>query len=217
MMRSLTKIVIITAIASAGACGDSLYCPAFSVVADGSGSAVAEGELWSTCAVQPGGDDNLYVSAGGATLDLDGPVVFEIDDGGTEFTFSLSRGDDAEDAPSSTVTLPEGFTLSGIEEGSEVSRAGGVDLTWREDDAGDGMRWRVSGACLVKAGDRFPDTGSLALDDGDVRALVGAEDESCEAELCVERRRGGRLDPFFDGIGTIYAAQERCVGFTSVP
>jgi len=90
-------------------------------------------------------------------------------------------------------------------------------LTWMEDDAGDRMRWRVSGACLDAAGDGFPDEGSLALDSSDVRALAGRQAEHCTAELCVERRRNGRLDPFFDGSGAIYAVQQRCVGFTSIP
>jgi hypothetical protein len=216
MIRSLTKIITIAL--NAGACdGGSPYCPEFSAVADGSGATTARGELWSTCTPDPGGDDNLDVTARGRNEYLDGPVVFEFDDGGTLFTFGLSRGDDAEDAPSSTVTLPERFTLSGIEEGGEVSRAGGVTLTWLADDAGDPMRWHVSGACLVAAEDRFPDSGSLALDGGDVRAQPGREAERCAAELCVERRRNGRLDPFFDGNGTIYAAQRRCVGFTSRP
>ncbi len=221
MIRLFTKIAIVTVAASAGACdGGSEYCPELSVVADGSGTSVARGELWGTCTREPGaggGDDNLDVSARGQNEYLDGPVVFEFDDGGTSFRFGLSRGDDLSDAPDSTVTLPERFTLSGIDEGGEVSRAGGVTVTWMEDDAGDRMRWRVSGACLVAAEDGFSDDGSLALDDGDMRALAGRQAESCTAEVCVERRRNGRLDPFFDGSGAIYAVQRRCVGFTSIP
>jgi hypothetical protein len=203
----------------------------FEVVATGNGKATVEAELrvggdGGTHVVLTG-DDKLVCSADDTqkTLSKNGDVykaTFTGDAGGTEFTFALKRSSDNEDAPDSVVTLPDPFTIVGPET-DEVSRTNGeLTVTWEVSTTkNDPMTWTIEGDCLFDTDGNVPNDGTLTLsgDAFDSTATKQSDEKTCDAKLCLERKRKGVLDPAFadEEGGKIYAYQRRCIDFVSAP
>lgn len=168
------------------------------------------------------GEDELVVTSEGESLSMSGSdgdyrVTFAGAEGGTEFTMAFNRGAEDDGAPSSTATLPEGFTLAGIDLTTPVSRAETATVTWDPSGTGDTMSWELDGDCLFPESGTMGDTGSLDLTASNYDVVTGDEEETCPATLVIERRRSGTLDPAFGEGGGVVAIQRRTIAFDSAP
>lgn len=211
----------------------------FEVLATGNGESSVKSQLRvggdSGTLVNLTGQDKLICSVGDAlskTLAKSGDYykgTFAADAGGTQFKFAFSRGDADEAAPNSVVTLPDAFTIGGVTDGQQVSRAAALTITWEPSTtAGDAMTWTLSGDCLFDSHASVQTDGTLTLQGEDFDATPSADEAAksgdaekanCTAKLCLERLRKGTLDPAFaeEEGGKIFAVQKRCVQFVSTP
>ena len=200
--------------------------PEFRVVADGNGSTKVSARL-----KVGGNDSNTYlnlqdgdrieVTAGGQTRTLSETdthsytTTFDLDDAGTEFVFAFLRSEQDENAPRSTVTLPEPFSLQMTT--PEVSRASGqVGFSWDPPLSGN-LHWDVNGECVWNDWGDTADDGSHTLGADDVRAPSSNANQTCPVQLTVQRGRSGSIDPAFTEGGEAVALQERVQSFTSTP
>lgn len=210
----------------------------FEVLATGNGESSVKSQLRvggdSGTIVILTGQDKLVCSAGDTnkTLSKSGDYykgTLAVDAGGTQFKFAFNRGDADEAAPNSVVTLPEPFTVTGVTDGQQVSRAGSLILTWEASTTPvDATTWTLSGDCLFDTHGNVQTDGTLTLQGEDFDATLSAEEgaktgdaekANCTAKLCLERMRKGTLDPAFaeEEGGKISAVQRRCVQFVSTP
>lgn len=214
----------------------------FGVLATGNGKATASAELRvggdSGTIVELTGEDKLTCTAtapeadpNAKTLAKDGnayQATFSGEAGDTEFLFALSRGDEDEGAPNSSVTMPDPFAIAGVTATEAVSRATALTVTWDASATKDSTKWTLNGSCLFETHGSVADDGSLTLEGDDYNPTPSAEDavkdekddsENCTATLCIEKKRKGSLDPAFaeEEGGEIYAVQRRCVKFVSTP
>jgi hypothetical protein len=142
-------------------------------------------------------------------------TTFGTDAGETEFVVEFRRGPDDVDALDSHATLPEPFEIDDVP--GSVSRADLLEVTWTPSGTDDDMTWELDGDCLFPNGDDMSDTGTLSLSAGDYDVHSGSEEETCDATLCLERTRDGRVDAEFGEGGVFRAIQRRCVEFSSTP
>jgi hypothetical protein len=173
-----------------------------------------------TCTV---GEDEKKLSQSGDSY----KATFGTDAGGTEFVVAFDRGDEDENAPDSHVTLPDPFSIEGVESTTEISRADDdLTVTWEDSEADDRHSWTLGGDCLFETDGGVDKDGTLTLSGDDFNATPSAESEDatddekqCKATLCIERKRAGGLDPAFKSEegGEIRAIQKRCTSFVSVP
>ena len=172
------------------------------------------------------GGDELVAEAEGDRITLSGhdgdysATFREVGAAETEFAIEFLRTDADESALDTRVTLPEGFTLSGIEPGATVLRSETTTVSWDPPGSSDTMRWRLDGTevgCIGEEHGTMSDNGRLSLTGGNYDVWPGDEDETCEVELTIERERAGRLDPAFGEGGSVVAIQRRSIRFVSAP
>lgn len=139
----------------------------------------------------------------------------------TEYTVSLDRvAEDKKDAPDSSGTLPEPFTLA-LDMQGDVSRQDPLTVTWDPSGTADEVKVDVDGDCVFYTFDSGEDDdGSFTFPANDF--IFGgdpADDDkgSCEATVTITRTRFGETDPVFDSESKFRLHQVRSLKFNSVP
>lgn len=193
-----------------------------------------DGKTTVTAELRVGGDDGTYVvledpdqlvaSAEGDEEVMDGfddgkkyRTTFDTDEGGTVINIAFERGED-ENAPDSSVKLPEPFTLglADFDEGVEIARGEDVAIVWDPGASGE-IDWEVTGDCIWSEDDETKDDGSFTIPASAFRVTDLDKGESCEVTITLERSTSGRVDRAFEEGGEFEAKQRRRVTFTSTP
>lgn len=200
--------------------------PEIVVTATGNGTSLVEVRLKvggrnSNTLLDLKGADTLEATVAGSTKTLDEVgskryrASFPVEAEGTEFEIAFLRGDEDENAPSSTVSLPSPFDLS--VESTEVSRAtDAVEFAWTPPGSGN-VDWGVEGECIIREDGNTPDDGAGSIAAGAIETFQSDVDESCTVDLTVTRSEAGAIDPAFTEGGSIVARQVRSASFTSTP
>ncbi len=142
---------------------------------------------------------------------------FPTDAAGEMFEVSFERTVDA-GAPSSVVTLPAPFTLAAPPATS--SRAAAMTLTWSPSGSGDTMHAVLDGACIDALDLGITgDTGTVTIPAGMIKKRTPQQgqtiDDSCTAELRIERSKMGTVDSHFGKGGSAFGIQSRKATFTT--
>jgi hypothetical protein len=138
---------------------------------------------------------------------------FQSTEAETMFTFSLNRSS-GDNAPASTATLPEPFSITAPATGENLSRGNDVLVEWESAGTSDKMQIQISGDCIGSYVETIDDDGSHTVSAGSLGAFE--ESERCQATITVERQRVGQLDPAF-GAGSSYGVQNRTLDFRTDP
>lgn len=199
--------------------------PEIEVTADGSGDSTVRVELKvggsnSNTYLELRGDDELEVTVGDSTKSMresgKGYVAtFPVDEEGTEFTIAFLRGDEDDDAPSSTVKLPAPFELT-VEETEASRKDDELVYTWEPSGSGN-VKWEIEGDCIQRDDGSTPDDGTNKLAAGAIETFDSDKDKSCSVELQLAREQSGSLDEAFEKGGQIVARHVRKKSFTSTP
>ena len=130
-------------------------------------------------------------------------TTFDRIDPGSEFLVSLKR-ELEESAPNSMATLSDDFTFESPGDDYIHSRTTNLTIVWSGQDAGDDMHITVDGSCIIEmeATTSFL-VGSYTFNSVDFESFEADEGESCEADITLERRLAGTLDPAF-GSGSVF-------------
>jgi hypothetical protein len=140
----------------------------------------------------------------------------------TSYTIAFNRKSDTS-APTSTCTLPAGFSISAPAAGLSFSRASDViNVAYGAAGTGDIMQYSISGSCLNEAvstsvGNGDPGTFSVAKGSLTLPSSNASSTATCQATLSITRKRVGQLDGAFGSGGEIDCIQSRQVTFTSTP
>ncbi len=129
---------------------------------------------------------------------------------GKEVRLNFDRGSEQENAPNSTVTMPDAFEVSVKDQ--DVVR-GEEDVVLTISGSSRSLEYRVSGSCI------WTEEGTVT--DGKIPASAitspnSDKDEDCDVNVVVTRTATGELDPNFGKGGHIVAVQERKFTFFSV-
>jgi hypothetical protein len=210
---------------------DAMYAD-ISVQADGSGSATVGatlrvGGVTSNTFVELAGGDQLSAKAGEDSAVLSEQTFWEmhsysadlpLDAQDTEYIITFDRTID-DSAPASSVTMPAPFDISGPDAGATFSRADdAITITWDAAEGGDDMIVEVDSDCTVH--ETFAvqgDPGTFTIEPGDLTAWDSMADSTCSAEISIQRRRAGELDPAYGEGGTIRAIQHRVIEVRIAP
>jgi hypothetical protein len=200
--------------------------PEITVTANGNGNSTVSvrlkvGGSGSNTFLDLKGDDELTATVDDETKTLDGSgntyqATFDTDAEGTEFTIAFLRGDEDDDAPESTVTMPAPFDLM-----LDVTTAGrgadDVEVTWAPPVSGGQATWKLSGECIKLDTGSIPDDGAHTIEAGAIETFESDMDESCTATFEMTRSRNGTVDPAFTEGGRAVARHVRSQAFTSTP
>jgi len=140
-----------------------------------------------------------------------------VDQGGTEFRVEFTR-ENGEDAPNSSVVLPEKFQITAPSADEEFSRSSDdVTVEIDSEQQGTDKRVIVRGDCLnTTYNSDFSGTSvTIPADELESEDDSDAPDE-CEAEIEVKRIMGGEVDGAYEG-GSFSGVQKRTTSFTSTP
>jgi len=200
--------------------------PVIDVTAEGSGTSrvlvkLKVGGPASNTYLELVGPDRLTATGAGATKELDSSggvsyaATFATEAAGP-FVVSFIRGEEDDDAPNSTVNLPEPFTLT--VETTELSRAtGDLAFSWTPGPAGGVIDSSLYGSCIDTLIETIPDDGTGSISRDRIHARDGATTESCTVTLTLARTHVGQVDPAFTEGGRVTATQIRDRAFTSTP
>jgi hypothetical protein len=134
---------------------------------------------------------------------------------GVPFTIDFVRADD-DSALGSTVSMPALFAPSTPVDGSQVSRATPITVTW--DPPGTGMLWAsVSSSCASTANREVADSGTLVIEPGDWTVTAGAEAETCAATIILQRETAGTVSSAFGEGGRFTGVQRREIDVQLAP
>lgn len=139
--------------------------------------------------------------------------------GDTEIKISLTRAD-FDDAPSSTVTLPQPFSIQSPSANDEFSRENDdIAIQLSNADQDSELFVSVAGDCIDGYTEKVNGTGSAIISSGTLEKDEDDEDakDTCDATLTVERRRSGNMDPAFEEGGRFRAKQVRSVDIRTKP
>jgi hypothetical protein len=202
------------------------------VSADGTGASSASVTLNVdnniTDYVQLSTGDALVATVGNKTQTLSSTNVLGIvtystgftgaDQAGAQYTIALNRKSPDTSAPGSTCTMPAAFQLSAPTSSSSFSRASqDIVVTYSGSGQADPLSFTLSGSCFnLVTNSVSNDNGTFTIPKGTLVAAQGTQPMNCQATLTVSRTRAGSLDPAYYG-GSISAAQQRTVSFTSTP
>jgi hypothetical protein len=197
--------------------------------APGDGTATVSTELFSGSPgqliyVDLDNSDTLTATSNGQTMTLtksqlgniiDYDAAFTSGASGEQFVIALVRTVDA-GAPTSTVTLPDAFTLAALP--ASQSRASALTIAWSPTGSTDPTSWAANGSCIAGAsGTITVDQGTLGIPAGTLVAAPGQASASCSVTVTFTRTRAGTLDPHFGDGGAIAGQQTRTATFTSTP
>jgi hypothetical protein len=200
------------------------------VTADGEGTSdvlatLRAGGALSTTFVELTGDDVLTVTLAEETVimneislgNLNSFVAeFQTDEPGIDYTISLERSLD-EGAPSTVIRLPAAFVVDAPTISEFARSTEDLTVTWTPSDSGDNMRVTLDGDCfLLRVDDLSGDPGTWTLAGG-LLEDTGTESTNCEADITIERRLLGVLDPNYSEGGSATGVQQRTVSIESTP
>jgi hypothetical protein len=200
--------------------------PVIDVTAEGSGTSrvlvkLKVGGPNSNTYLELTGPDRLTATGAGATKELDSSgsvsyaATFATEAAGP-FVVSFLRGPEDDNAPNSTVDLPEPYTLT--VETTELSRAtGDLVFSWTPALSGGVIDSSLYGTCIDTLIETIPDDGTGSISHDRIHARDGATTESCTVTLTLARTRVGQVDPAFTEGGRVTASQIRSRAFTSTP
>lgn len=169
--------------------------------------------------------DSMTATAGDVTEEMEELQVEELISYLAFFYYAESEGlvtisfyrDIDEGAPASTTNLPPNFDVSSPIEGSSFSRTTeDLLLGWVGDTAGDAMDLRVTGDCIETYDAPVEDNGGLTLAAGTLISAAGAEANTCDITIQLQRSREGTVDPGFMS-GEFPAYQTRSVTVSAAP
>jgi len=201
--------------------------PVIDVTAEGSGTSrvlvkLKVGGINSNTYLELIGPDRLTATGGGATKELDSSgsvsyaATFATEAAGP-FVVSFIRGPEDDNAPNSTVDLPEPFILT-LRSASELSRAtGDLAFTWTPDPSAGVIDSSLYGNCIDTLIETIPDDGTATISRDRIHARDGATTDSCSVTLTLARTDVGQVDPAFTEGGRVTATQIRAALFTSTP
>lgn len=167
------------------------------------------------------GGDTLSATVGEETIDLTLIALGELkvyvadfaaDEADTPVRFAFARTVD-DGAPASTTSIPTPFAITSPAADAAYSRTqDAIPVSWEPSGSTDNVWIRLRSDCILDAEVSVDgDPGAYTFEAGSLEPIESQEGESCEAELLVERRRYGDLDPGFTTGGTVYAAHARTV------
>lgn len=226
----LSALVACEAVDSSSVLTDGMYAD-MTATADGSGDTVVVavlkvGGATSNTYVTIEGDDLLQASAGETVQDMemhtlgeyrDYSSTFAVDAEDTLFNVAFLRTVDA-GAPSSTMSLPAAFDLSGPAPEDVISRGEDFSISWSPSGSSDSMSYRVTGECFFDAYVQLDgDTGTATIPAGTLKPVDEDNPAACEATLTLIRARLGSLDAGFGEGGTTNGRQVRLLSFRSDP
>lgn len=123
-----------------------------------------------------------------------------------------------ENAPSSTLTLPASFTLTGPESGlAVVGSTDEIEIFWDNSGQNDPLTLIVNGSCIDLHKEEIDDDGSHVLAANTLTLSDEEYADGCDISVTLERQRLGLLDSAFDPEGTIRAVVRRKVNITFTP
>lgn len=171
--------------------------------------------------------DTLSATVGAETTDLTlislGELKvyvadFAADEADTPVSFAFTRAVD-DGAPSSTTSIPAPFEVTAPAPDTAFSRTqDAIPVTWEPSGSTDTMLLRLRSDCILDAEVSVDgDPGAYTFEAGSLEPIESQEGNACEAELLVERRRYGDLDPAFTTGGSVYAAHARTVSLRLDP
>jgi hypothetical protein len=135
--------------------------------------------------------------------------------GGVPFTIDFERADD-DSALGSTVSMPALFAPTAPVDGSQVSRATALTVTW--EPAGTGtLSATVSSTCASIASRDVPDSGTLTIEPSEWTVTQGAEAETCAAVIILQRRTVGTVAAAFGEGGSFVGIQRREIDVQLAP
>lgn len=143
----------------------------------------------------------------------------------TAVVVALTRGEEDEGAPNSTVTFTEQLALTSPGAGASFSRAADdIEVSFTSEASEDGVRVTVNGECIdsvsldVQAGDT-----AVTIESGSIQKKTDPDPEdenqipdSCAITVSAVRTRTGTLDPAYGG-GSIRHEFSASAGATSNP
>jgi len=136
---------------------------------------------------------------------------------GDTFIVALERTD-YNDAPNSSVVLPESFAINSPPRGGSVPRSADLIISWSPVQAATTVKVNSAVACVSGTSGAWSQT--LTVDTGTVTIPAGTFTDlsaTCELLIIVDRTLQGSVDPNFGRGGTIFAHQSRFVTAKSVP
>ncbi len=205
------------------------------VSADGSGVSLVSARLSTDAnalnSIQLDSGDIFLASAGSQSQDMSMlDVLDEItyhasfsgqDGAGTMYNVALNRRSGFMSAPSSTVTMPAPYTITAPTASATFSRASDdITVTYSSSGSGDPVTWNISSTSCSSSpsGSVANDSGSLTITKGSLVTTDAQEKNvTCQVTITLQRTRTGTIDSHYGYGGTINAAQQRSVTFTSTP
>lgn len=171
--------------------------------------------------------DRLVVSADGVDVEMTESnvsdlYIYDADftglAAGTELTFRLER-EVEDDALDNRCTLPVGLEVTAPEPIEDLSRAtDDLDIAWSPSGEADPVRAVISGDCVWdEVVDVQGDPGVAVVTAGTLASLDEDAPTTCPAQVQVQRRRAGTIDPAFGEGGSITCQQVGTSSFTSQP
>lgn len=173
------------------------------------------------------GGDRLVVTAGETEVEMTESFVsdlyiYDADipavEVGTELVFRLER-QSGEDALDSRCSLPLGLTVLAPEPVETLSRAiDDLAIAWTPSGEQDPVRAVISGDCIWdEVVDVQGDPGNTTVMAGTLASLDEENPAACSAQVEVQRRRSGSVDPAFGEGGSTICQQVAGTSFQSEP
>jgi hypothetical protein len=154
-------------------------------------------------------------------LEIEYSVTWDAGDAPTDFVFRLNRKDDGDDVHAE-VSLPARFSITAPDDGTEVSRAANLELTWDPPEPGGEIEVELEeeidgDICFESYDDTVEDTGALTIPPGTIElsGIDEPEDKVCEAALVLTRTAAGAYPSELKDGGSVSAKVIRRVGFSS--
>jgi len=198
--------------------------PDIDVTADGSGTTRVQVRLKvggpaSNTFLDLVGEDRLQVTADGLTKDMDGSGVGYIatfpTDAAATFVIAFQRCAADTSAPSTTVNLPQPFTIALPTR--ELSRAtDDLTFTWAPAGGAGNVDESVYGSCVDLILETIPDDGTATISRDQLHD-AGHTGDSCTVTVSLARNQSGQPDAAFTEGGSVNARQLRTATFTSTP
>jgi hypothetical protein len=200
------------------------------VTADGEGTSdvtatLRAGGALSTTFVELTGDDVLTATLLEETVEMNEISLgnlnsfvaeFQSAEPGVDYVIALERSLD-EGAPNTVIQLPAAFDIDAPTITEFARSTEDLTVTWTPADSGENMRVTVDGDCfLLRIDELSGDPGTWTLEGGSLED-TGAESTNCEADITIERRLTGNLDPNYGEGGSATGVQQRTVSIQSTP
>jgi hypothetical protein len=173
-------------------------------------------------------DDELIAEAGDEEKTMEAiddglyEAKFGTGEADTEFRVRLVRTVDDDSAENNTGTLPPPFDVTSDFPDPLSRMQDSMEITWDPADSGDDMELEIEDGgndCFIAVQDfDIPgDSGSYTLEPGDLDAPMSADEETCDAEGRILRKRTGSTDSALDSESRFRLRQVRGFDFVTAP